>query len=73
MTAASAEDLMRTYLTEVVQGGRLELIEELAHADMVDEANQMFGGPPGREGLVQHVVGFRKYITDLKIAPFHQL
>ncbi len=58
---------MRTYLTEVVANGRLELIEELAQPDMVDEANQAFGGPPGRAGLVAHVVGFRRNVADLAL------
>lgn len=58
--------LMRTYLTEVAEG-RTELIEELAQPDMVDEANAAFGGPPGRAGLVAHVVGFRRNIGDLRI------
>lgn len=53
-------DIMETYLTEVGSKGRLELIKDLAHPDMVDEANQAFGGPPGRDGLVAHVKGFRK-------------
>lgn len=64
----SPEQTIRTYLAEVVQGGRLELIEELAHPDMIDEANQAFGGPPGREGLVAHVVGFRRNVGDLAIS-----
>lgn len=34
---------------------------------MVDEANQAFGGPPGRAGLVAHVKGFRRNIEDLNI------
>ena len=59
---------METYLTEVVEGGRLELIDELARPDMVDEANQAFGGPPGRAGLVAHVVGFRRNGGDLHLA-----
>ncbi len=59
--------LMETYLTEVVASGRLELIDELALPDMVDEANQAFGGPPGRAGLVAHVVGFRRNVTDLRV------
>ena len=42
------EALMRTYLEEVVPRARFELIEDLANADMVDEASQAFGGPPGR-------------------------
>ena len=61
------ELLMRTYLDEVVAQGRLELIEELANADMVDEANQAFGGPPGRAGLVAHVKGFRRNIGNLQV------
>ena len=62
-----AEILMRTYLEEVVARGRLELIEELTNADMVDEANQAFGGPPGRAGLVAHVKGFRRNIGELEV------
>ena len=58
---------MRTYLEEVVARGRLELIEELSNADMVDEANQAFGNPPGRAGLVAHVRGFRRNIGDLEV------
>ena len=53
---------MRTYLEEVVARGRLELIEELTNANMVDEANQAFGGPPGRAGLAAHAKGFRRNI-----------
>ena len=59
--------VMETYLTEVVANGRLELIAELAHPDMIDEANQAFGGPPGREGLIAHVKGFRRHIGKLKV------
>ncbi len=53
-------DVMETYLTEVGGKGRFELINDLAHPDMVDEANQAFGGPPGRDGLIAHVKGFRR-------------
>ena len=59
--------LMRTYLQEVVGRGRLELIDELARPDMVDEANQAFGGPPGRAGLVAHVKGFRRNIDNIVV------
>jgi predicted ester cyclase len=64
----SPEILMRTYLEEVVARGRLELIEELSNADMVDEANHAFGGPPGRAGLVAHVKGFRRNIGSLCVS-----
>jgi predicted ester cyclase len=59
--------LMETYLREVAEKGRLELIEDLAHPDMVDEANQAFGGPPGRDGLIAHAKGFRRNVTDLSL------
>ncbi|WP_416896550.1 MAG: ester cyclase [Minwuia sp.] len=66
-TKLTPSQLMETYLTEVAQKGRLELIDELAQPDMVDEANQAFGGPPGRAGLIAHVVGFRRNIGDLEV------
>ena len=59
--------LMERYLTEVAMEGRLEVIDELAHADMVDEANQAFGGPPGRAGLVAHVKGFRRNVQAAEL------
>jgi len=34
---------------------------------MVDEANQAFGGPTGRDGLVAHVKGFRRNVGDLRL------
>ena len=46
---------------------RDELIAELAQPDMVDEANQAFGGPPGRDGLIAHAKGFRRHIGALKV------
>ena len=59
---------METYLTDVVVDGRLDIIEAIAQPDMVDEANQAFGGPPGRDGLVAHVVGFRRNIGNLRVS-----
>ena len=63
----SSEELMRVYLVDVVQQGKLELIDTLALPDMVDEANQAFGGPPGRDGLVAHVKGFRRHIEQPEV------
>jgi predicted ester cyclase len=59
--------LMRTYLEEVVRNDRVELIDELAHSDVVDEANQAFGGPPGRAGLIAHVKGFGRNIGNAEV------
>ena len=63
----SSTELMRTYLEQVARAGRLDLIETIAHADMVDEANLAFGGPPGRDGLIAHVRGFRKHVSNCTI------
>lgn len=63
----SPRQVMETYLLDVVAGGRLDLIGELAREDMIDEANRAFGGPPGRAGLVAHVKGFRRNIGDLRL------
>lgn len=68
MTGLDSEELMRTYLERVVAGSEIALIDDLAHEDMVDEANQFFGGPPGRAGLVAHVVGFHRCIGDLAVS-----
>ena len=57
---------METYLIEVGQNGRLDLIETITKPDMVDEANRAFGGPPGRDGLTAHVKPFCKQVADLK-------
>lgn len=62
------EQLLRSYLQDVVVGGRLELVDELAHPDMVDEANRLFGGPSGRAGLVAHAKAFRRHIEDVQVS-----
>lgn len=58
------ERLMHRFLTDVVAGGKLELLDELSLPDMIDEANELFDGPRGRAGLIAHVKGFRKNIAD---------
>ena len=59
--------IIRIFLTEVAQAGQVETIDKITSIDMVDEANMVFGGPPGREGLKAHVKSFRRDIADLKI------
>ena len=62
-----SKTLMETYLTEVAQNGRLDLIKTIAQPDMIDEANRAFGGPVGRDGLIAHVKTFRSQIGQLKL------
>jgi predicted ester cyclase len=61
------EQIMRTYLEEVVANERVELIPEIANEDMVDEVTAGVGGPPGRDGLVAHVTAFCNAFSDRKI------
>jgi predicted ester cyclase len=61
------EQIMRTYLEEVLANERLELIPEIANEDMVDEVTAGAGGPPGRDGLVAHVNSFFNAFSDRKI------
>lgn len=56
--------LIQTFLTEVVGNGKLDLIPSIAREDMIDEANRAFDGPPGIDGLVAHVKGFRRNIAN---------
>ena len=58
---------METYLIEVGQNARLDLIKNIAQPDMIDEANRAFGGPAGRDGLVSHVKAFHRQIGEIKI------
>ena len=58
---------METYLIEIGQNGRLDLIKDIAQPDMIDEANKAFGGPLGRDGLIVHVKTFRRQIGALKL------
>ncbi len=62
-----SQALMHLYLEQVARQGQTHLIDQIAHEDMVDEANQIFGGPPGRAGLLAHVKGFRKHIHDVEM------
>ena len=66
MSREHNEQIMRTYLEEVVGNGRLDLISEIANEDMVDETVPP-GGPAGRDGLVSHVQFFRSVVGDRKI------
>ena len=62
-----SKTLMKTYLIEVGQKGRLDLIKTIAQPDMIDEANRAFGGPVGRDGLIAHVKTFRSQIGELNL------
>jgi steroid delta-isomerase-like uncharacterized protein len=55
---------MRTYVLDVAAGGRLDLIDEIAHPDMVDVGVVDAGGPTGSDGLRLHVSAAHKAMED---------
>lgn len=67
MTAEQNAEVMRRYLTEVVGGGNLELLEEIAAPDMVDHTAVAAGWGTGRQGLVRHVTYFRQTLPGLTV------
>ena len=64
MSQARCEEVMRTYLTEVLDKRRFELIPEFAAPDMVDHTQP---GTRGPAALDAHARGFCDNIPDLKI------
>jgi predicted ester cyclase len=59
---------MRRYLTEVVAGGDLSVLDDIAAADMVDHTALAAGWGTGRDGLVRHVTYFRETLPDLVVS-----
>lgn len=67
MSADTCAEVMRRYLKEVVEGGYLDLLDELAAEDMVDHTAVAAGWGTGRPGLVRHVTYFRQVVPDLTV------
>lgn len=60
----TASDVMRLYLERVVGAGEIDLLDEIAHEDMIDETAVSVGWGPGRRGLRRHVKYFRSAVPD---------
>jgi steroid delta-isomerase-like uncharacterized protein len=68
MSAEQNERLMRRYLDEVVDQRRIEVLDEIANADMVDEGMLALAGTHGREGLYAHIrVYYRAFADDTRV------
>jgi predicted ester cyclase len=68
VTAERCAEVMRRYLTEVVAGGDLSVLDEIAATDMVDHTAVAAGWGTGRQGLVRHVTYFRDTLPDLAVS-----
>jgi predicted ester cyclase len=68
VTAERCAEVMRRYLTDVVAGGDLSVLDEIAATDMVDHTAVAAGWGTGRQGLVRHVTYFRDTLPDLVVS-----
>ncbi len=60
------ENIMRRFYEEVLNRGNLTVLDELVDKDVVEHQPLGPGLPPGREGLRQWIIMFRKAFPDLQ-------
>jgi predicted ester cyclase len=58
--------LLRRFYTEILEGGNLGLIDELATADYLDHEEALPGQPPGKEGVRYFVNEIRAAFPDIR-------
>ena len=64
---ADGTGLIRRFYEEIIVGGNLDLIDELATDDYVDHEEAMPGQPAGKDGVRYFVNQIRKAFPDLKV------
>lgn len=62
-----SDGLIRRFYEEVIVGGNLDLIDELATDDMVDHEEGIPGQPPGKEGVKFFVNAIRAAFPDIAV------
>jgi len=67
VSSERAAVVMRRYLLDVVAGGDLSALDELAHHDMTDHTAVSAGWGDGRQGLERHLEYFRSALTDIEV------
>ena len=63
---ADGADTIKRFYDEVVAGGNLDLIDELAADDMVDHEEGIPGQPAGKEGVKFFVTAMREAFPDIQ-------
>jgi predicted ester cyclase len=58
--------LLRRFYTEILEGGNLDLIDELATDDYLDHEEALPGQPPGKEGVRYFVNEIRAAFPDIR-------
>ncbi|MGO4586972.1 ester cyclase [Arthrobacter sp. 2RAF6] len=59
--------LIGRFYKEIIEGGNLDLIDELATDDLVDHEEALPGQPPGKEGVRFFVSAIRTAFPDIKV------
>lgn len=64
---AEGSGIIRRFYTEVLEGGNLDLIDELSADDYVDHEEALPGQPSGKEGVRYFVNAIRAAFPDIKV------
>lgn len=64
---ADGSGLITRFYKEIIEGGNLDLIDELATDDYVDHEEALPGQPPGRDGARFFVTAIRAAFPDIKV------
>jgi steroid delta-isomerase-like uncharacterized protein len=66
IVADDLKALAKRFYSEVLNGGKLEVIDEIVSPDFVEHQELPPGVPPGREGVAAFVTTFRDAFPDLE-------
>jgi steroid delta-isomerase-like uncharacterized protein len=64
---ADGTGLITRFYKEIIEGGNLALIDELATDDYVDHEEALPGQPPGKEGVRYFVNAIRTAFPDIRV------
>ncbi|MCX2748969.1 ester cyclase [Arthrobacter sp. MI7-26] len=64
---ANGTGLLERFYKEIIEGGNLDLIDELTVDDFVDHEQALPGQPPGKDGVRYFVNAVRAAFPDIKI------
>lgn len=59
--------LIQRFYKEIIEGGNLSLIDELATDDYIDHEEALPGQPPGKDGVRYFVNAIRTAFPDIKV------
>ena len=64
---AEGTGLIKRFYKEIIEGGNLALIDELATDDYVDHEEALPGQPPGKDGVRYFVKAVREAFPDIRV------